>query len=68
MMIKFELNKHQTVRANEWMNGKLKDGAYTGAIGGRFTFSFTPTSLGEVIKVTDSITNETLDLSDYDSW
>lgn len=41
---------------------------YTGAIGGRYTYSFTPTSLGTVVKVYDAITKETIDLSDYDTW
>lgn len=41
---------------------------YAGAIGGELTYSFTPTSLGTVVKVTNGLTNETLDLTDYDSW
>jgi hypothetical protein len=43
---------------------------YLGAIGGAITYSFTPTSLGTVIKVTwdDGVINETLDLTNYDYW
>lgn len=39
-----------------------------GAIGGGYTFQFTGTGLGTVCKVTESITGEVLDLSDYDDW
>ena len=39
-----------------------------GASGGRFTYSFTPTSLGEILKITDNLCKKTLDLTDYDSW
>lgn len=39
---------------------------YTGALGGDCTYSFFPTGLGTVVKV--SFNNETIDLTDYDSW
>jgi hypothetical protein len=39
-----------------------------GAVGGLYTYSITPVSLGFVIKVTNNITQDVLDLSDYDSW
>jgi len=32
------------------------------------TYSFTPTNLGVVFKVHDSVTGKELDLTDYDSW
>lgn len=41
---------------------------YGGAIGGSLTFSFTPTSLGVAVKVTDAHTGEAIDLSDYEDW
>ena len=43
---------------------------YTGAIGGGLTYSFTPPSLGTVVKVTwnDGVLNETIDLTDYNLW
>lgn len=41
---------------------------YGGAIGGSLTYSFTPTSLGTVVKVTDGFTNKTIDLSNYEDW
>jgi hypothetical protein len=47
-----------------WENGF----PYIGSIGGAFTYSFKPTSIAMIVKVTDSITGEMLDLTDYDSW
>lgn len=47
---------------------KERGQVYAGVIGGNLSFTVTPTSLGTVIKVTESITGETLDLSDYDNW
>lgn len=41
---------------------------YVGAIGGAYTYSFTPTSLSTVIKVTNGLTGETIDLTDYAAW
>lgn len=43
---------------------------YLGAIGGGVTYSFCPTSLGTITKVNwnDGTLNETLDVTDYDSW
>ncbi len=38
-----------------------------GACGGRLTYSFTPTSLGTVIKVQCACGKE-IDLTDYDGW
>ncbi len=39
-----------------------------GAIGGRYTYSFTPTGIGTIVKVHDAISKETLDLTDYENW
>ncbi len=41
---------------------------YYGAIGGALTYSFTPTSLGIVVKVKHGFTDAEIDLSDYDLW
>jgi hypothetical protein len=62
----FDLDKDQWEKARKWMDEKKV--AYTGAIGGQFTFSFFPTTLGCVCKVTDEVSKEVLDVSDYESW
>jgi hypothetical protein len=62
----FSLTKEQSARVSEFI--KAKRAEYTGAIGGQFTWSFTPTTLGCVCKVKDNISGEELDVSDYDMW
>ena len=39
-----------------------------GAAGGGYTYSFIPTGIGLIVKVTEYYTKKTLDLSDYESW
>ncbi len=61
----FSLSDDQLVKFNEWYNKLEKQ--YTGAIGGGLTFSFTPTSIGMVVKV-KYLDKEEIDLSDYENW
>jgi len=65
--MRFSLDKFESEKLKEWF--KTKDlSAYSGAIGGRFTYSFTPTSLGTIVKVKDGLDDTTIDLTDYESW
>lgn len=41
---------------------------YYGAIGGAYTFSTTATSLGMVLTVKNDLTDEELDLTEYEDW
>lgn len=41
---------------------------YQGPIGGGVTYCFTPTSLGVIFKVKETMTGKELDLTDYDLW
>lgn len=64
-----EIQKQNYQNPTTFMMISWEDGyPYGGAIGGRVTYSFTPTSIGLIIKVTYSLTNETIDLTDYDNW
>lgn len=71
----FGLYKEQSEIAAKWMDEhdkarhipEGKTHRYSGAIGGAYTWSFTGTSLGQVVTVTCSC-GEELDVSDYDSW
>ena len=63
----FKLTKKQAEKLNEWSNQKDLT-IYTGAIGGRFTYQFTPTSIGVVVRVIDNIDKTEIDLSEYDEW
>ena len=64
--MKFELNEVEIKRFNEWSS--KHEEVYEGTIGGRYTFSFTRTSLGDAVVVTDSFTKEEKNITDYDSW
>lgn len=64
----FIIEESQMLRIRKFREDCLSDKAYDGAIGGRFTYCFTPTSLGTVIKVKDYISKKEIDVSDYDSW
>ena len=72
---KDELDKQTVARQKETMSAAdfsllTQDGKYpySGAIGGDLTYSFTNTSLGTIITVTDKFTGEKLDVTDYDIW
>ena len=71
----FKLSDADWAKVAEWKatlpfpKGVREDGfPVGGAIGGRWTYQFTPTSLGTVVKVIDGISKEVLDLSDYEDW
>lgn len=66
--ITFTIEGSELEKLNQWMKTKnLK--LYSGAIGGRFTYSFTPTSIGVGISVTDGLEQkDTINLTDYESW
>lgn len=42
--------------------------SYTGAIGGQFTWSFSPTSLGLILVVTCGCSGEKFDATPYEIW
>jgi hypothetical protein len=66
-MIQYKLDKEQIRKISEWEynhNCVIKN---LGAIGGKLTFSFTPTNLGIVTKVKCCCGKE-IDLTDYEDW
>lgn len=64
--MKFELDDKQMKKYSDW-HAKLPEGT-GGAIGGRIVFTFCNTSIGQVVKVRDDISDLELDLTDYESW
>lgn len=42
--------------------------AYYGCSGGAYTYMFTPTSIGLVVKVQNGLTGDIIDLTDYEDW
>ena len=61
-----DLNKIQQQKLADWKNSHTK--VTIGAIGGRYTYCYTPTSIGTIVIVKDSVTNTQIDLTDYDEW
>lgn len=41
---------------------------YEGAIGGSLTYHVTPTSMGVIIKASHSMTDNEIDLTEYEDW
>lgn len=62
--MKFELTDAQVVKLKEWQE-KIKDlfGEY-----GNYTYSFTPTGIGDGVEVWSDLTKTKLDLTDVDTW
>ena len=64
----FTLTAEEMARVREWQETRRK---YAGAIGGQFTYEFTPTSVGDIVRVRDNLVEcaaGVLDLTDYDSF
>lgn len=69
-MMKFELSEADCKKVKAFMKkqDKLTRGKYTGAIGGVYTYQFTPTGIGTAVHVVNNLTRAVLDLSDYENW
>jgi hypothetical protein len=75
--ISFYINEDQAVKLLEWEIDHNKECSFyddgtspapkSGAIGGRFSYTFTQTSLGLITTVT-CLCGEKIDLTDYDRW
>jgi len=65
-MTGFRLSEDQQAKASEFIAERRKEN--TSAIGGQFTYQFTPTTLGLGISIKDNISGEVCDLSDYEGW
>jgi len=69
-MNEFKLDREQIVKIAAWLSEHDKTCPYTinqGAIGGRLTYSFTHTGLGNAVTV-NCACGESIDVTDYDSW
>lgn len=65
----FTLSAEQVEKYDKWRvkKNKKKGEAYVGAIGGAYTFCFTPTGIGTIdcVKCTDG---EEIELTDFKNW
>ena len=67
-MKRFELTDQQEAKFLEWRKEKYKNGmkdSMAGAAGGIFSFTFTPTSLGLLVKAT-CLDKTEIDLTEYE--
>ena len=72
----FKLEPEQLEEISKWMEAQDaavaakqgKDHPYYGCSGGSYTYHFTPTTLGLVVKVTNNLTKEEIDVTDYHMW
>ena len=62
------LDDDERKKLKPWLVEKLNAKTDTTAIGGRFTYSITPTSLGCVFKVHDCMTNTEINITNYACW
>ena len=62
----FELDDDQIKKFEEWGEKMEKINPFMPTTGERWTFCFTPTGLGTIVKVVDEVTNETLDLTQWE--
>jgi len=62
----FNLTKEQMEKLNKWLESNPP--VARGAIGGSITYSFTPTSLGVVVKVKNDLSGAEIDLTEYENW
>lgn len=68
----FTFSAAEQVSLDAWLENHEKATGhatqYAGAIGGTFTYHFTPTSIGTVMKIECGWCKEVHDFTDYGSW
>lgn len=66
VVMEFSLTQEEVERARAFHTKCRKK--YAGAIGGAFTYSFTPTSIGVIVSVECGVCKEKLVLTDFNDW
>ena len=64
-MVEFKLTEDQYKLFLNWSKDHK---ASKDALGTQYTFSFTPTGLGTIVKVSDLVSKTTIDLTEYNLW
>lgn len=67
-MKQFELDDAQEAQFEAWRKIQKEKDPRIATAGERWTFMFTPTGLGTVVKVKDELLKEELDLTDWENW
>lgn len=65
-MRNFELSEEQYNKYLKWYDLQLEKDNELPTAGERFTFHFTPSGIGTIIKVSDDLLNELYDLTEYE--
>ncbi len=63
----FNLDEEQEKKISAWMDSHDKT-LPCGAIGGIYTYRFTPNSLGMVVTVMHNLTGDIIDVTNFDEW
>lgn len=65
----FRLSNEEIATANAFIaRQETENPSHGGAIGGRWTYTFTPTSLGVIASIVDNVTKATEDLTDFSNF
>jgi hypothetical protein len=64
-MVEFKLTETQYSIFLAWSSSHIVS---LDTIGTQYTFSFTPTSIGTSVRVTDLVSLTTIDLTEYNTW
>lgn len=67
-MYKFELDEEEIKKFESWKKKQKEKNPSMPTAGERWTFMFTPTGLGTVVKVKDEETDDIIDLTDWENW
>ena len=63
----FEIKERDFIKVSNWNKNHKCTIPYSGALGGKLTYTFTPTNIDTIIKVKCACGKE-LDLTDYTNW
>jgi len=64
--MKFEIDEDGLRQIKEWKK-TLPPGRY-GCIGGRISYTFTPTGLGVITVVKDGMSGKEINITDFENW
>ena len=64
--VMFEISESQIDKFEKWKKKMMKLNPSMPTAGERWTFCFTPTGLGTIVNVVDEVTNEKLDLTEWE--
>lgn len=65
--MKFELDEDQLKLLKQWQK-KIEKHKDNSVSGGRYTYKFTPTGIGDIVVVKDHNTGKKIDLSMIEKW